>query len=43
MRIAFWKKIYNLKVSFLLQTYEIEFLMHQKWIDHRLAHNHTKG
>jgi len=22
-------------------TYEIEFLMHQKWIDHRLAHNHT--
>jgi len=24
-------------------TYEIEFLMHQKWIDHRLAHNHTKG
>jgi len=24
-------------------TYEIEFLMHQKWIDFRLAHNHTKG
>jgi len=24
-------------------TYEIEFLMHQKWIDFRLAHNHSDG
>jgi len=23
--------------------YEVEFLMHQKWIDHRLAHTHHNG
>jgi len=24
-------------------TYEVEFLMHQKWTDYRLAHNHSNG